>query len=97
MMLLDYYLTKLAEEASEVAQIALKTQQFTMDEIRPGQELTNKQRCHAELNDLLAMVEVLNEDYGFEFVPNKEAMAKKKEKVLKYLQYSVDLGTVTII
>ena len=63
---LQHYLTKLAEECSEVAQIALKTQQFGPGEVMPGQPLNNFERCHLELDDLWAMVEELNEKFGYE-------------------------------
>lgn len=48
---LQYLLTKLAEEGSEVAQIALKTQQFGPHEVMPGQPLSNFQRCHHEIDE----------------------------------------------
>ena len=90
----QYYLTKLAEECSEVAQIALKTQQFGMEESMPGQPFTNRERCHQEINDLLAIIQVLNENHAFGFEADQEAIAKKKTKVLKYLEYSTQLGEV---
>jgi len=62
---LQHYLTKLAEEGSEVAQIALKTQQFGPGEVMPGQPFNNFERCHQELDDLWAMVEELNDKFGF--------------------------------
>jgi len=92
----QYYFTKLAEECSEVAQIALKTQQFGMLEKRQGQDLTNAERCHEELNDILAIVEVLNDAFGFGFTRNEGAIAAKKAKVLRYMKYSMDLGFVDI-
>lgn len=91
---LQYYLTKLAEECSEVAQIALKTQQFGPTEIMPGQPLTNFERCHAELDDLMAIVEELNDKYGFAYKPNRGKIEAKKTKVKKYLGLSIDLGKV---
>ena len=90
----QYYLTKLTEECVEVAQIALKTQQFGMDEAMPGQPFSNKQRCHQEIDDLMAIIEVLNSDHGFGYVQNREAIEAKKIKVLKYLTYSQELGFV---
>jgi len=90
----QYYLTKLAEECAEVAQIALKTQQFGMYEAMRDQPFTNQERCHQELNDLLAVVQVLNENHGFGFKPDDDAIAAKKGKILKYLAYSVELGEV---
>lgn len=94
----QYLLTKLAEEASEVAQIALKTQQFGGNEVYPEQSLTNTQRIHAELIDLLAIVGMLNKEFNFEFEldseDNFQIMIAKQEKVDKYYQYSQDCGMV---
>jgi NTP pyrophosphatase (non-canonical NTP hydrolase) len=94
----QYLLTKLTEEASEVAQIALKTQQFGANEVYPEQSLTNTQRIHAELIDLLAIVEMLNEEFSFNFATDSEetwyCKLAKKEKVNKYYRYSQDCGMV---
>ena len=91
---MQYYLTKLAEESSEVAQIALKTQQFGPCEVMPGQPLNNFERCHLELDDLWAMVEELNDKFGFGYAPNRDRMESKKAKVRKYLRFSINLGMV---
>ena len=91
---LQHLLTKLAEEGSEVAQIALKTQQFGPSESMPGQTLNNFERCHHELDDLWAIVEMLNEQFGFEYSPSRERIEVKKLKVRKYLGYSIHLGLV---
>lgn len=91
---LQYYLGKLAEEGSEVAQIALKTQQFGAHEVMPGQPLNNFERCHRELDDFWAMVEELNEKFGFGYVPNRARIEAKKAKVRTYLGYSIHLGMV---
>ena len=91
---LQYYLTKLAEEGSEVAQIALKTQQFGPGEVMPGQPLSNFERCHLELDDLHAVVEELNEKFGFGYAQNRERIAAKKVKVRRYLGFSIHLGMV---
>lgn len=91
---LQYYLGKLAEEGSEVAQIALKTLQFGSSEVMPGQPLNNFERCHLELDDLNAMIEELNEKFGFGYIPNRERIEAKKAKVKKYLDFSMHLGMV---
>lgn len=94
----QYLLTKLAEEASEVAQIALKTQQFGPYEVYPEQSLTNTQRIHAELIDLLAIVGMLNKEFNFKFELDSEdnfkRMIAKQEKVDKYYRYSQSCGMV---
>lgn len=91
---LQHYLTKLAEEGAEVAQIALKTQQFGPGEVMPGQPLNNFERCHLELDDLWAITEELNEKFGFCYAPNRERIEAKKAKVRKYLGFSIHLGMV---
>lgn len=91
----QFLLMKLAEEASEVSQIALKTIQFGMQEHCPGLSLNNKERIHEELNDLLGIVELLNRTMSFGFKVDNTAIDKKIIKVNKYLKYSVDLGKVS--
>lgn len=94
----QYLLTKLAEEASEVAQIALKTQQFGADEVYPEQSKTNTQRIHSELIDLLAIVGMLNKEFNFNFALDTEEqfqkMVDKQEKVEKYYTYSQECNMV---
>ncbi|ENX00476.1 hypothetical protein F900_02147 [Acinetobacter modestus] len=90
----QFLLMKLAEEASEIAQIALKTAQFGMTEKHPDMALNNKERIHLELNDLLAVVDELNTWAKFGFKENYAAKINKIEKLNKYLGYSVSLGKV---
>lgn len=91
---LQYLLLKLAEEASEISQIALKTSQFGLEEVCPNQPLTNKERVHGELNDLLAIVCILNEEFDFEFRADEIKIDEKKLKISKYYDYSKTLGMV---
>lgn len=91
---LQHLLVKLAEEGAEVAQISLKAAQFGAEEVMAGQPFTNFQRCHQELDDLQAIVEMLNAQYGFAYSPNRERLEAKKAKVRKYLGYSIRLGLV---
>ncbi|WP_321929869.1 hypothetical protein [Burkholderia cenocepacia] len=46
MTLTQYLLVKIAEEAAEVAQIALKTAHFGLNETQPGRDETNAQRLN---------------------------------------------------
>lgn len=90
----QFLLMKLAEEASEISQIALKTAQFGMTEKHPDMELNNKERIHLELNDLLAVVDELNTWAQFDFKENHAAKINKIEKLNTYLGYSIQLGKV---
>ncbi|WP_228142160.1 hypothetical protein [Acinetobacter pittii] len=90
----QFLLMKLAEEATEIAQIALKTAQFGMTEKHPDMPLNNLERIHLELNDLHAVVDELNTWCQFGFKPNHAAKINKIEKLNKYLGYSIQLGKV---
>ena len=96
MTLSQYLLVKIAEEAAEVAQIALKTAHFGLSETQPGRAESNAQRIYAELSDLNAMVLRLKDvAFGeFHYEPDHIAMSQKMAKVEHYLAYSRSLGLV---
>lgn len=91
---LQYLLIKLAEESSEVGQIALKTAQFGLHEVYSENGKSNIQRIHDELNDLFGIIKMLNVEYEFDYTPSDVAISDKIEKVSKYFNYSCELGHV---
>jgi len=93
MNLEQFLLTKLAEECTEIAHIALKTQQFGMTEKHPSMTLNNAERIGVELDDMMAILDLL-ELVGFDWEINADAIAAKRRKVAKYLKYSIQLGKV---
>ena len=98
MSLRQFYLTKLAEECQEVAQRALKSMQFGADEIQKGQQKTNAQRLRDEVQDLLAVI-ALVENNTFDlpqvsFEERIQTTVQKTEKICKYLAYSQELRMV---
>lgn len=90
----QYLLNRLAGEAAEVAHIALKTQEFGMTEVCPDQPFTNAERIHQELDDKQAVIELLNGEANFGYVPNRERIEAKKKKIAKFYAKSVELGQV---
>lgn len=105
----QFLLTKIAEECGEVAEefslaiqqlmkvqkIALKAQQFGMNETHHSLDRNNMQRLYQELDDLSAIIEMLEEHVEeFNYKPSRRNILNKKHKVEKYLAYSVDLGKV---
>lgn len=91
----QYLLLKLDEECKEVGIIANKSIQFGLDSDDNGNiPFTNKQRLFAELNDVLASIEMLNEECNLGFVPDRNAIENKKTKVKKYRNVSKELGNV---
>ena len=94
----QYHLCKIAEECTQVAQRALKAQQFGLSEIQPGQGLNNFQRLLSEFHDLFTtfdnFVALMPSDLPGETIPNREAMQARLEKMDKFLRLSKDLNQV---
>jgi len=93
----QFLLTKLAEECVEVAQRALKQQQFGRDEIEPGHDKTNGERLFGEIIDLITVVGLLENIKEIPILSmgeSDELVAGKQAKILKYRQYSQKLGFV---
>ena len=87
----EHLLFKLAEECAEVVQEASKAAIFGMDEVMPGQPLTNRERVMKELNDIFAVVEML----GVHQV-DRPAIEMKKRKVKHYMAYAEkECGTLS--
>jgi len=88
-------LGKIAEECVEVAQRALKAQQFGMSEVQPGQEFSNAERLRQEFVDLVAVASMLENEEGVPLTqwPAKQ-IAAKCEKVEKFARLSQELGMV---
>lgn len=84
-----YLLTKLAEEASEIAHIALKTSLFGTDSKDPREQdgETNLQKLEKELMDmtavLLLMAEVIQPS-GVSALDQDNYIKEKKSKLLDY-------------
>lgn len=89
---LEHLLWVLAEECAEVAQRVSKAARFGMDEVQPGQELTNEERIWQEMNDLAGIGEMLIALRGQGGL-SRDAMDAKKAKVEKFLLYSIECGT----
>ncbi len=95
----EHLLTILAEECSEVAQRVSKALRFGLDEIQPGQPHTNAERINAEMIDLMATLEMLNDEGALPklcsgLFPYLQQTAAKKKKVEKYLAFSAGRGLV---
>ncbi len=89
----QYYLSKLAEEATELAQIALKCLQFGMDEVHPNTLEKNYEALIKEWNDVNAcaiLVEGLDE--RFEYDTDSELLEMKFHKIEKYRKISIGNG-----
>jgi hypothetical protein len=94
----EHLLTTLVEECSEVAKTGCKSLRFGLNDrspLDPGGP-TNLERLVYELNDLVAVVNML-EDVGV--VPhgwqNQKLQADKQGKVAKFMGYAIAMGTLS--
>ena len=85
---LQFLLGKLAEEAAEVSQIALKTQQLDLDGEHLVLNETEAQPIHNELNDLMAIVEMLNDECELDYIPEEGTIRSTKARVRRYAESS---------
>lgn len=92
-----FLLLKLMEECSEVSQRASKAIQFGFDEVEPCQDKDNHRRLQDEIHDLLSVIVLLGEVTAKPFEQPWSATVRKKEnKILKYLNYSEELGELKV-
>lgn len=88
----NHLLFCLAEEAGEVVQAACKAGRFGLDDCYDN-GVNNIDKLSQEINDLLAIVELL-EDRGVYFKDFAEVapIQAKKEKVKTYMKYALHEG-----
>lgn len=91
----EHLLVILAEECGETAQRATKALRFGINEVQPGQDQDNSERLIYEFNDIVAMMEMLQEEGIVDRIIDLEYIEKKKAKVEKYLLLSKEQGTLT--
>jgi len=99
---LEHLLTVAAEECAEVAQRLSKALRFGLDEVQPGQMLSNAERIAGEVSDLLATLQMVEAEGGVVLLPplvrDPDTVAAREEKMRKverFLLLSRDCGTLT--
>jgi hypothetical protein len=88
----EHLLVILAEECAEVSQRATKALRFGLTDPKgtePQQPFDNQTRLLIEINDLLAVIDMLFEEMEYK---SELLQSSKKEKVKKYLKLSEKLG-----
>lgn len=88
-------LTQLMEECNEVAQRCSKAIRFGLHEKQVEQEETNAERIVYELQDLVAVANMIYTGQGNETLYtslDEDMFHLKERKVEKYLDYSKTLG-----
>lgn len=87
---IELLLVKAAEESNEVGQRCTKALRFGLNETQKDQPLNNATRIMEEFADLLAVIEILQEENQ---LPCLEIdMEQRKARINKYMDYSHTLG-----
>lgn len=89
----EHMMITAAEECGEVAQRITKALRFGLEEIQPGQDLTNAERIQYEFADLLGMYEEMM-DAGLVKWPERYQIDAKKEKYERFLERSREYGSL---
>jgi len=92
----EHLLTVFQEELLEVAKELSKIKRFGLYGLDLSKEasLTNLQKLEQEWNDLLAVLEMVEEEGIFFLHRDNNKIAMKKEKVRKFLEHSRMVGTL---
>ena len=88
----QYILSKIAEEACELAVRATKAMQFGVHEMQVDQPKTNLARVRDEWVDLSVMIQELSRSTGLDMKPLLKEEVDKRIKFTKYYEYSKSLG-----
>lgn len=87
----QYLLICLMEECDEVSQRASKALRFGLDEVQPGQPLSNAERIDVELTDLVTIADELRKR-GILTKPLPCGI--KRSRVQSYMDYSRGQGVL---
>lgn len=88
----QHLLCLLAEECAEVSHRVSKALRFGLAEIQPGQALTNAQQIAHEIQDVLAVIEMLEAEDALQRPADTHAIERKKAKVEQFMWYAVNCG-----
>lgn len=93
----QYYLQLIAEECAEIIQVCSKAARFGIDNYPPKQpDITNRIRLKEEVNDLLAVLQLLQVECNINTELDPELVHKKINKVGKYTKLSWSLNKVCL-
>jgi NTP pyrophosphatase (non-canonical NTP hydrolase) len=95
----QYLLGKLAEEAAELAQIAIKAQQFGLAHVFGGSGnpdiLSNLQRIEDEYNDIVGIVAMLEAEENVEINVITDKVVEKVKKTAKWRDIAKEVRNET--
>lgn len=90
----EHLLACLAEECAEVQHAVAKALRFGLDDGYPGAASSNAQDIAREFADVIAVVELLEEAGALERPTDTNAIERKKARVVEYMLYAEQRGTL---
>ena len=88
----DYLLACISEECGEIVQAVGKAHRFGLLDVNPNTDLTNWSDLRSEVHDLIAVYEMLCDNFDKPKLIDKELTDAKKSKVMEYMEYSIKSG-----
>lgn len=88
----DYLLACISEEAGEISQAVGKAHRFGLLDHNPNSEKTNWVDLRKEIHDIIAVYEMLCDEFDRVETLDREMISAKKIKVEKYMAYSAEIG-----
>lgn len=92
----EHLLVIAAEECAEVAHRIAKILRFGINDVEPGQELTNKEQLSLELDHIMAMARMLSDESLIFRHHDETAVRGKIVAVEKWLLHAKQQGTLTV-
>lgn len=90
----EHLLQKLSEECVEISKDVSKSILFGLDDIEPNCKKTNQEKIENEIADFFGVIELLisNEIIREEEIYDRRKITEKKDKVIKWMNYSAKKG-----
>ena len=85
----EHLLTCLIEECAEIQKAATKALRFGLDDHAPDGPINSESIAH-ELTDLLAVIEMLEDEKIIPTLRKPQEIRAKKDKVIKYMEYAME-------
>ncbi len=90
----EHLLSCLAEECAEIQQAVCKALRFGLNDGHPEKTTTNAQDIAKECADIVAVIELLEDNGIIPKVGTLPALEQKKCQILHYMAYAQEQGTL---
>jgi len=95
MKIKDYLLACISEESGEIIQAVGKSHRFGLLDVNPNTGHTNWLELRKEIHDVIAVYEMLCDEFDRVETLDRELIKQKKERVTRFMNYSAENGRLT--